>query len=400
MDENDQPQPPRIQHNPYLDRCPDFGDGSYDLIIQRLIEPDRTREQVIDDLKDAWRTQNVQKKALWDAQLLADQERQNQPHGRVAPADEPPEDNEPAILRRKPKLGTFAATTSIGDEIALKPSTFAINKIKEMKYIELYCFSPAGCRDHASQKPSTADEAFGFSYGISPDGSTSSALTLKPVSALAHPGKIIPDENLTWEQVRDAKACFIEHIARAQWDHAHINALVNFFVNLDNHPYNDSPEGKQALVWYQAHAREDWHKKLGTTESYNLSILNQRLLSTFKKKACDASLLNNVTQVRSLPPPHPVTRNSPPRPFIHPHLFTGEHRTHCIMHLFHPHLAHHARQRVSHAATCTHSAHTTWLRSFGHHPRTTCSFATRIPHTHAYLLSPYLGDPQTSCTKE
>jgi hypothetical protein len=63
---------------------------------------------------------------------------------------------------------------------------------------------------------STAEEAFGFSYGIAPGRSTSNTLTLKPLSALAHSRKIVLDENLTWEQVCDAKACYLSHIIGAE----------------------------------------------------------------------------------------------------------------------------------------------------------------------------------------
>ena len=154
-----------------------------------------------------------------------------------------------------------------------------------------------------------AEEAFGFTYGISSDGSTGSSLSLKPVSALVHPGKITLDENLTWEQVHDAKACYLSHVIKAGWNKTHVDALVSFFINLDSHPYNDTPEGKQALVWYQAHAREDWHRKLGTVESFNLAILNKTLLADFKKRANDLSVQNNVTQVsHSFPIQHnPLT---------------------------------------------------------------------------------------------
>jgi hypothetical protein len=61
-----------------------------------------------------------------------------------------------------------------------------------------------------------------------------------------------------------------------------MDALVSFFINLDSYPahsHNHTPEGK-ALVWHQAHAREDWHRKL----------------ADFKKKAKDLSIHNNVTQ--------------------------------------------------------------------------------------------------------
>ena len=81
--------------------------------------------------------------------------------------------------------------------MALKPSTYAINKLKDMKYIKFYCFFPAGCHDHMNQRLSTTDEAYRFTYGILSDGLMGSALILKLVSALAHLGKIILDKNLT-----------------------------------------------------------------------------------------------------------------------------------------------------------------------------------------------------------
>lgn len=170
-----------------------------------------------------------------------------------------------------------------------------------MEYIELYCFSPDGCREHAKQTPSTAEETFGFTYVISQDGSAGNAFTLTPVSALAHPGGIIPDEYLTWEQVRDAKACYLSHVIKAKWNKAHVDALVSFFINLESHPYNNTSEGKQALVWYQAHAREDWRRKLGTAESFNLAILNSTLLANFKKKANGLAAQNKVSCPTSQP---------------------------------------------------------------------------------------------------
>lgn len=293
-----QPARPRIQNNPHLADCPDFDDDTFNVLVEPMIGPDRTREQAIEILKVAWHTQNDRRRAQWDAQILADQRPGNDPGAQEGAHREQPralEDTE--ANRRKPKLGDFPSNTSIRNEVTLKPSAFAINKLRDMKYIELYCFTPAGCRDHANQRLSTADEAFGFTYGITPDGSASNSLTLKPVSALAHPGKIIPDENLTWEQVRDAKACFLRHVMEAGWDHKHVDALALFFINLDNHPSIITPEGKQALVWYQAHAREDWHRKLGTADAFDISVLNDTLLSSFKKKADDASVQNNVALV-------------------------------------------------------------------------------------------------------
>jgi len=48
---------------------------------------------------------------------------------------------------------------------------------------------------------------------------------------------------------------YLSHIIETGWDKAHTgtDALVSFFINLDSHPAhspNDTPEGKQALIWY------------------------------------------------------------------------------------------------------------------------------------------------------
>ena len=301
MDPEDQPHQPRILQNPHLADCPDFGGDIFDILIQSMVGPDRTREQAIENLKTAWHADNNQKKTLWDAQVLADQERQNEPNAQNAAAVDRNQNVDADDASNKFKLGTFSATVGIGNKRSLKPSPYALNKLKEKKYIELYCFSPARCRDHADQRLSTMDEALGLTYGISSSDPSSTSLTLKPLSALAHPGKVIPDSDLTWEQVRDARACYLNHVSLAGWDATHVQALVSFFVNLDSHPYNISPDSKQALVWYQAHAREDWHRKLGTTESFNLALLNDELLADFKKDAKDLSVQNHIAQVSSPP---------------------------------------------------------------------------------------------------
>src|SRR5712692_7653376 len=251
MDENAQPQPHRIQLNPHLAECPDFGNGFHDNLIALLIQPNKTREQVIEDFSNAWHVQNDSTKECWDAQVQADRDIENARNAQAADQGEPAQIvNDGDAIKRRPKLGAFAQKTSVGDEIAPQPSTFAINKLRDMKYVELYCFTPAGCRDHAS-----------------------------------HITTITPDENLTWEQVRDARACFLSHITYVRWDQVHVNALALFFIKLDNHPFIQTSEGKQALVWYQAHARDDWHRKLGTPESFNIAILNDTLLASFKNKA-------------------------------------------------------------------------------------------------------------------
>ncbi len=133
MDGDLQPAQPRIQQNPHLAECPDFDDGTFDDLIESMIGPDRTREQAVKGLKAAWHTQNNRRKALWDAQILADQRAGNEPNAQEgAHGEQPRTHDDTEANRRSPKLGGFAPNTSIGNEIA-------INKLRDMKYSTSNC---------------------------------------------------------------------------------------------------------------------------------------------------------------------------------------------------------------------------------------------------------------------
>ena len=322
-------------------------------------------------------------------------------------------DNPPS----KFQLGAFLATTGIGSKRSFKPSVYTINKLKEKKYIKLYCFSPAGCCDHANQRLSTTDKALGFTYGISASNPTNTSLTLKPLSALSHPGKVIPDSKLTWEQVQNAKACYLNHVSLARWNLTHMQAFVTFIINLDSHLYNVSLDNKQALVWYQVHACKDWHHKLGTAESYNLALLNKDLLAKFKEEAHDLSVQNHVAQVSNpsqpqlwtpltLPPPlhHMPTQHTPGVshcPTSHPPCTTWHLTPHAPLcttttwHLSHT-TQHHAPHNIPHAPCGTPhpTQHPTCIMW---HPHAPCG--TPSPSHHAKPLCTTLHThSHTTCT--
>ena len=90
MDENPHQQQPCMR-NPHLMDCPDFSGDAFAILIESMVGPDRTREQTIEGLKTAWHAQNLRSRELWDAQLLADQIRQNEPNIQNAALEEQPQ---------------------------------------------------------------------------------------------------------------------------------------------------------------------------------------------------------------------------------------------------------------------------------------------------------------------
>jgi hypothetical protein len=102
--------PPTTTHTAesdlHLAECPDFGDKSFNVFVLAMVGPDRTRDQVIDSLQTTWHTQNNQKKTLWDAQVQADQEHQNNINAQNAPVEEPDQANiDLGDTRRNPNSG-------------------------------------------------------------------------------------------------------------------------------------------------------------------------------------------------------------------------------------------------------------------------------------------------------
>ncbi|KAJ7587754.1 hypothetical protein C8J56DRAFT_786360, partial [Mycena floridula] len=75
-----------------------------------------------------------------------------------------------------------------------RPSSYAIDKLKKYGYIELWYFTPEGCKDGALSQRSLNTKGYGLSHGNS-----SLAVTLKPISSLKASSKTVADTPLSWE---------------------------------------------------------------------------------------------------------------------------------------------------------------------------------------------------------
>jgi hypothetical protein len=96
--------------------------------------------------------------------------------------------------KKKPKPADFDESRAIGDRIAILPSPFAIKKLDEFSYIELFYFSPEGCAGAADQQRSVAEDGFVLAR-------TDNALALRPISLFKASRNVIKDVDLTWRQM-------------------------------------------------------------------------------------------------------------------------------------------------------------------------------------------------------
>lgn len=97
---------------------------------------------------------NDKKIAQWDEQFRQQQEQlddeahrlREEQEGLLAQEAKEEEEQRREEEKKKPKIGTFDPNHGIGSFLAPCPSTFALNKLNALKYIELNYFSLKGCK--------------------------------------------------------------------------------------------------------------------------------------------------------------------------------------------------------------------------------------------------------------
>ena len=163
---------PRLTLDPNLEVRLDFASTAYDALCTALAAAEHVNKGVIVTcLSDAWDIENNAKKATWEEQVRQDevealdaalaQEHQQQLELEECTREEEAEKKEKE--KKKPKLKEFVANKPVKDTTQLRPSHYAIHKLDEWEYMELYYFTLEGCTE-ASKIGCTIIYACCFSF--------------------------------------------------------------------------------------------------------------------------------------------------------------------------------------------------------------------------------------------
>ncbi|KAG6370495.1 hypothetical protein JVT61DRAFT_12014 [Boletus reticuloceps] len=65
------------------------------------------------------------------------------------------------------------------------------------------------------------------------------------------------------------------------WQQNHVDMHVRFWSNIENHEwrYSRTETQQRALMHYQGNQRRFWHATIGGPQAFNLSLINQDVLS-------------------------------------------------------------------------------------------------------------------------
>ncbi|KAG1849109.1 hypothetical protein C8R48DRAFT_778695 [Suillus tomentosus] len=102
----------------------------------------------------------------------------------------------------------------IGNTLTPCPLQYAIHKLKSFEYVELWYFSPDGCKAMADEAKTITDDTFSLTK-------VEDFVALKLVASFKASRKAIQDHNLEWRQFDLTKNSFLLYINKLNWPDKH-----------------------------------------------------------------------------------------------------------------------------------------------------------------------------------
>jgi hypothetical protein len=296
---------PHIVNDPTLAICPSFEAPEWDFLRQPMINahqgpPPLTAEEATQRMKDAWTQENNIRVAAWNRQLelgQAERDERDRLEQEAEDARRVQREEEAADLRReaekkKPKLNAFDPNRRVASWIEDRPCTYALNKIKNLQYVELDYFTRRGRREAATDAFRSINlDTFGFAQ-------IDDSFGIRPLAAQNSSKNIRQDEDLSWGEMMDAKNTMLHFMAQSgAWPKAHAESLAAFFVGLELHPRRHQANGEKALLMYQSRVRQEWFIALDLDRGFNIENMEEELLRSLADIANDTIRQKDIEQV-------------------------------------------------------------------------------------------------------
>ena len=104
--------------------------------------------------------------------------------------------------KKKATYVNFNLDTSVDNQVPHTPSEYAVGKMEDIEYVELWYFTTEGCKEAGKVTPSVADNTFGIL-------TTGAGLALQPIKASKASHNASIDQALSWEQIMTARHTMI-----------------------------------------------------------------------------------------------------------------------------------------------------------------------------------------------
>lgn len=220
----------------------------------------------------------------------------------------------------------FDVKTMVSDRVPHNPGQYAVGRIADMEYVELWYFTTEGCKEASTAAPTTTDNTFSIL-------STASGLALQSTKATKASRNAINDEHLTWEQIMTARHTLIATASKVGWPQKHTLAHAQFYINLEG--LKAAGYNPRALILYHAVVRRQWHETMcGQGDPFDLSNINEKLLVKLENQIRDhdqEELQKKASNlIRYTAQPYSPNANPPPTFLVQSHFATQRNATYFL----------------------------------------------------------------------
>lgn len=225
---------------------------------------------------ERWKTDIVawdaEAKAEADAAKAAEAQRAQQ---EAAEEEERVKAKEEREKERKKKFVEITDKFNGTNLLLPKPASIARTKLENMQFVELYRFTIAGCKEAQKQRLAS-NTTYTFEQ-------TDTGLALQTQADAIAAKTVIPDRDLSWEQMQEGLFAMVRMTREVNWDQAYIDMFYEFYQLINTSPLRYIENGKRVLVLYQATMREEWYNHYTTSkEAFDLRIWNDALVEDIR----------------------------------------------------------------------------------------------------------------------
>ncbi|KAF8809340.1 hypothetical protein BYT27DRAFT_7094779, partial [Phlegmacium glaucopus] len=189
----------RIAQDPHLEILPNHSNPHYNALRALLVTTGLSEAEAILSLNQTWTNAHGDRIAVWDQQVqddaLAQEEAvriaEEQERGVRELKEREMEIEKSELERKKPKMNDFDNDQAIDDFILPRPAAFALRRLDDFDYVELWYFSQEGCVDASINHHTQHEDTFGLTK-------VDEMLSLRPVASLKASKNVIPDAELSW----------------------------------------------------------------------------------------------------------------------------------------------------------------------------------------------------------
>ncbi|KAF9789218.1 hypothetical protein BJ322DRAFT_1017925 [Thelephora terrestris] len=256
--------------DPTTETEPNYEDAVWDAARNAIMAGGKSLEETLEILRQGWRGQHKRAVEEWNEHLRLHQQQEREQEGE---GDREQVDLSTSERNSESEVPDWVSrpTPSFLD---IKPARNILKRLEKKEFVELWYFTADGCRETSGADLLSSDD-----YNLV--GTGNGRIVLRSKASAATSTKAVKDEDLSWEQLTEAKTRMVGCMKACGWSQHEVTQLVMFFLSLDDHPIRSQSYRLQTIMRYQDRVRRDWTSRL-KTDAYSISEVNDNLMKEFR----------------------------------------------------------------------------------------------------------------------